>query len=84
MIKGCKSRDIERILGFADSEYVAHRDNVAFPPANPSHTDLPLLAKQALSQLNLRLRDPSPMPPFTRGNSTFSNTTPSPAPGASR
>lgn len=71
MIKGCKLRDIERILGFADSEYIAHRDNVAFPPENPSHTDLPLLAKQALSQLSLRLRDLSPMPPFSRHNSSF-------------
>ncbi|EGW33674.1 uncharacterized protein SPAPADRAFT_59043 [Spathaspora passalidarum NRRL Y-27907] len=35
MIKGHKSRDIEKILGFADSEYVAHRDNLAFPPVMP-------------------------------------------------
>lgn len=32
MIKGCQSHEIEQILGFADSEYVAHRDNIAFPP----------------------------------------------------
>lgn len=32
LIKGQNSRDIETILGFADSEYVAHRDNLAFPP----------------------------------------------------
>ncbi|CAI5756301.1 unnamed protein product [Candida verbasci] len=32
LIKGHKSNEIESILGFADSEYVAHRDNLAFPP----------------------------------------------------
>ncbi|EGV63054.1 Glutamate 5-kinase [Yamadazyma tenuis] len=32
MIKGCQSHEIEHILGFADSEYIAHRDNIAFPP----------------------------------------------------
>lgn len=32
MIKGMKSSEIENVLGFADSEYVAHRDNIAFPP----------------------------------------------------
>lgn len=32
LIKGCQSHQIEEILGFADSEYVAHRDNIAFPP----------------------------------------------------
>lgn len=31
-IKGCHSHEIEDILGFADSEYVAHRHNIAFPP----------------------------------------------------
>ncbi|KAG7191937.1 uncharacterized protein KQ657_002543 [Scheffersomyces spartinae] len=36
MIKGHKSKEIESILGFADSEYIAHRDNLAFPPLNPS------------------------------------------------
>ncbi|RLV89763.1 Glutamate 5-kinase [Spathaspora sp. JA1] len=35
LIKGHKSRDIEKILGFADSEYIAHRDNLAFPPIMP-------------------------------------------------
>lgn len=40
IIKGLKSHEIEATLGFADSEYIAHRDNIAFPPANPSHTDL--------------------------------------------
>ncbi|GEQ71026.1 hypothetical protein JCM33374_g4707 [Metschnikowia sp. JCM 33374] len=35
MIKGKKSRQIEEILGYADSEYVAHRDNLAFPPSLP-------------------------------------------------
>ena len=34
-IKGLNSREIEKVLGFADSEYVAHRDNLAFPPATP-------------------------------------------------
>lgn len=33
MIKGHQSNEIEDILGFADSEYIAHRDNIAFPPA---------------------------------------------------
>lgn len=32
-IKGCQSNEIEHLLGYADSEYVAHRDNLAFPVA---------------------------------------------------
>lgn len=32
-IKGCQSHEIEGILGFHDSEYIAHRDNLAFPPS---------------------------------------------------
>lgn len=44
VIKGLKSREIEATLGFADSEYIAHRDNIAFPPASPSVTDLASLA----------------------------------------
>lgn len=32
LIKGLKSNEIEKTLGFADSEYIAHRDNIAFPP----------------------------------------------------
>ncbi|CAM9020443.1 hypothetical protein WICANDRAFT_84488 [Wickerhamomyces anomalus NRRL Y-366-8] len=32
-IKGAHSQQIEEILGYADSEYVAHRDNLAFPPS---------------------------------------------------
>lgn len=39
MIKGCRSNDIEAVLGYADSEYVAHRDNIAFPPVLPPSTD---------------------------------------------
>ncbi|CDK26388.1 unnamed protein product [Kuraishia capsulata CBS 1993] len=31
-IKGYQSNQIESILGFADSEYVIHRENLAFPP----------------------------------------------------
>ncbi|CAH01509.1 glutamate 5-kinase [Kluyveromyces lactis] len=31
-IKGLQSDQIEDILGYADSEYVAHRENLAFPP----------------------------------------------------
>lgn len=31
-IKGMQSDQIEDILGYADSEYVAHRENLAFPP----------------------------------------------------
>ncbi|KAI5957353.1 PRO1 [Candida jiufengensis] len=34
LIKGHKSQQIESILGYADSEYIAHRDNLAFPPTN--------------------------------------------------
>lgn len=33
LIKGLQSSEIESVLGFADSEYVVHRDNLAFPPA---------------------------------------------------
>lgn len=32
LIKGLRSSEIEKVLGYADSEYVAHRDNLAFPP----------------------------------------------------
>lgn len=39
LIKGHKSHQIESILGYADSEYVAHRDNLAFPPVMPPSTD---------------------------------------------
>lgn len=31
-IKGLQSDQIEDVLGYADSEYVAHRQNLAFPP----------------------------------------------------
>lgn len=31
-IKGLQSNEIEDALGYADSEYVAHRENLAFPP----------------------------------------------------
>ncbi|KAL6449652.1 MAL2 Alpha-glucosidase [Candida maltosa Xu316] len=39
LIKGHKSSEIESILGYADSEYVSHRDNLAFPPVMPPSTD---------------------------------------------
>lgn len=39
LIKGVKSSDIETVLGFADSEYIAHRDNLAFPPSRLPSTD---------------------------------------------
>lgn len=39
LIKGMLSKDIESVLGFADSEYVAHRDNLAFPPSMPAVTE---------------------------------------------
>lgn len=39
LIKGHKSSEIESILGYADSEYVAHRDNLAFPPVMPPSTE---------------------------------------------
>ncbi|SSD60255.1 probable Glutamate 5-kinase [Saccharomycodes ludwigii] len=31
-IKGLQSSDIEKALGYVDTEYVAHRENLAFPP----------------------------------------------------
>lgn len=31
-IKGLHSDQIEEELGYSDSEYVAHRENLAFPP----------------------------------------------------
>ncbi|KAK9447661.1 Aspartate/glutamate/uridylate kinase [Limtongia smithiae] len=31
-IRGLKSSQIEQLLGYADSEYIAHRDNLAFAP----------------------------------------------------
>lgn len=40
LIMGKHSHEIESILGFADSEYVAHRDNIAFPPFAPSTDSL--------------------------------------------
>ncbi|ODV60082.1 glutamate 5-kinase [Ascoidea rubescens DSM 1968] len=30
-IKGLQSNEIEKVLGYADSEYIAHRENLAFP-----------------------------------------------------
>lgn len=36
LIKGKQSADIETILGFCDTEYIAHRDNLAFPPSLPT------------------------------------------------
>jgi glutamate 5-kinase len=33
-IKGLHSNDIEPVLGYADSEYIAHRDNMAFVKRN--------------------------------------------------
>lgn len=45
-IKGLHSQDIEKVLGYADSEYVAHRDNLAFPPSVLEET-------QSRSHLNL-------------------------------
>lgn len=43
-IMGLKSRDIERVLGFSDSEYIVHRDNLAFPP----HMDASGLVKMTI------------------------------------
>lgn len=31
-IKGLKSTEIVNVLGYADSEYVAHRENISFFP----------------------------------------------------
>lgn len=46
-IKGLQSNEIEQTLGYADSEYIAHRDNLAFPPVIPSSSDS--LASLAIS-----------------------------------
>lgn len=35
-IKGLQSSEIEDVLGYADSEYVANRENLAFPPHCPT------------------------------------------------
>ncbi|QEO24228.1 glutamate_5-kinase [Candidozyma auris] len=45
LIKGQQSADIENILGFSDTEYIAHRDNLAFPPSLPT----PATELQAMS-----------------------------------
>lgn len=50
LIKGLKSRDIESVLGFADSEYVAHRDNLAFPPSLPPSTESLLSTPEPVSR----------------------------------
>lgn len=42
LIKGLKSSEIEAVLGFADSEYIAHRDNLAFPPTITSSSSASL------------------------------------------
>lgn len=47
-IKGLRSSQIESTLGYADSEYVAHRDNIAFPPVLPPSSEN--LASLALSE----------------------------------
>lgn len=39
LIKGSNSSKIESILGYADSEYVAHRDNLAFQPTLPPSSE---------------------------------------------
>lgn len=39
LIKGLHSSEIETVLGFADSEYIAHRDNLAFQPTLPPSTE---------------------------------------------
>lgn len=36
LVKGSQLGDIESILGFADTEYIAHRDDLAFPPSLPT------------------------------------------------
>lgn len=47
-IKGKKSSEIAQILGYADTEYVAHRDNTAFfPERTKSGTDLKSLVAVA-------------------------------------
>ncbi|RKP30948.1 glutamate 5-kinase [Metschnikowia bicuspidata] len=39
LIKGHQSKEIANILGFANSEYVAHTDGLAFTPSLPPMTD---------------------------------------------
>ena len=39
LIKGHQSKEIANILGFPDSEYVAHTDGLAFPSSLPPMTD---------------------------------------------
>lgn len=51
-IKGLQSNKIEQVLGYADSEYVAHRDNLAFPPKVLERTQstLDLMAQNELQR----------------------------------
>lgn len=39
LIMGSHSNEIENILGFADSEYIAHRGNLAFQPTLPPSSE---------------------------------------------
>jgi glutamate 5-kinase len=42
-IKGHRSTQIETLLGYADSDYVAMRENISFHPEEPNHTMTPSL-----------------------------------------
>ncbi|KAF8477062.1 Aspartate/glutamate/uridylate kinase [Kalaharituber pfeilii] len=56
-IKGHKSSEIESLLGYADTEYVAHRDNTAFfPERAKSSTDLKSLIAIAETEEEAAMR----------------------------
>lgn len=48
LVKGIQSNQIEEILGFADSEYIAFRDNMAFYKGKRAHEVLPAQEIKAL------------------------------------
>lgn len=50
LIQGLQSNQIEEILGFADSEYIALRDNMAFLKGKKAHEVLPAQEIQALER----------------------------------
>lgn len=54
LIKGLQSNQIEDTLGFADSEYIAFRDNMAFIDGKRAHDILP---EQEIAALERGIRD---------------------------
>lgn len=53
-IKGIQSSEIDKILGYADSEYVAYRDNMAFFKGKRAHETL---SKVEINQLERGIHD---------------------------